>query len=88
MAGSNVPYTTETGKVDLGFQEQVNWFKTHLGINDPAGIQVTVVVDGVPYQGWLTAAQLLGNNLSSVLQLCGVVDLTDSHSLVLIVSCS
>lgn len=87
LTGSNVPFTKKTGRLDEGFTEQVAWLRTKLGIDNPEGIHITVVTNGNVYRAPLTAAQLLGHTLASVLQLSGAEDLEDSHSLVFIVRC-
>ncbi|XP_026191968.1 uncharacterized protein LOC34623096 [Cyclospora cayetanensis] len=84
MAGSNVPLTKHSQNLDMSFSDLIAWLKIHLGINDPAGIHVTVVVDGTPYRGTFTGEQLLGHSLGSLLGMIGAADLTDSHSLVFI----
>ncbi|OEH76665.1 hypothetical protein cyc_07060 [Cyclospora cayetanensis] len=84
MAGSNVPLTKHSQNLDMSFSDLIAWLKVHLGIKDPAGIHVTVVVDGTPYRGTFTGEQLLGHSLGSLLGMIGAADLTDSHSLVFI----
>ncbi|KAL8439878.1 hypothetical protein Efla_000850 [Eimeria flavescens] len=85
LTGSQVPFTMTTQRLDMSFKDQVGWLKGKLGIDNPSGINVTVVVDGVAYRSSLTCAQLLGHSLASLLQLAGAADLDDSHTVVLIV---
>ncbi|KAL8270517.1 hypothetical protein Esti_005554 [Eimeria stiedai] len=84
LTGSNNPFTAKTDRVDMGFAEQVEWLKTKMGIDQAQGILVTVMVDGLAYRSSLTAEQLLGHTLASILQLAGAADLEDSHSVIFI----
>lgn len=81
-----MPFTSKTGHLDASFGEVVTWFKDVLGIEDTQSIRITIVIDGVAYRALLSAAQLLGHTVGSLLGLGGAVDLDDSHDIVLIVS--
>ncbi|CDJ68250.1 hypothetical protein ENH_00050410 [Eimeria necatrix] len=84
MAGTSVPLTKTEERLDASFGEIVEWLKKALGLSNPETIHITVVVDGTAYRGVLSAAQLLGHTLGSILGLAGAVDLDDSHSVVFI----
>lgn len=86
-AGSSVPFTKTTDRLDTGFEDVAEWLKGKLGIADLSSIHITAVVDGIPCRGVLTAQQLLGNNVGSILQTSGAVDVEDSHAIVLLVRC-
>lgn len=87
LAGTSVPLTKTEERLDASFGEIVEWLEKALGLNNPETIHITVVVDGTAYRGVLSAAQLLGHTLGSILGLTGAVDLDDSHSIVFIVRC-
>lgn len=87
MAGTSVPLTKTEERLDASFGEIVEWLEKALGLSNPETIHITVVVDGTAYRGVLSAAQLLGHTLGSILGLAGAVDLDDSHSVVFIVRC-
>ncbi|KAL8447515.1 hypothetical protein Emed_004303 [Eimeria media] len=85
LTGSNNPFVTKASSLDVSFFEQVDWLKGKLGIDHSRGVLVTLMVDGMAYRSSLTADQILGHTVSSVLQLAGAADLEDSHSIILIV---
>ncbi|CDJ35920.1 uncharacterized protein EMH_0044390 [Eimeria mitis] len=84
ITGNAVPFTTKAEHLDAPLSEVVRWFTSTLGIEDNSSILITVVVDGVAYRAPLSAAQLLGHTIGSVLGLAGAVDLDDSHDVVFI----
>ncbi|CDJ49379.1 hypothetical protein, conserved [Eimeria brunetti] len=84
MAGAAVPFTSTAEHLDAPLSEVVRWLTSTLGIEDANSIFVTVVIDGAAYRAPLSAAQLLGHTVGSVMGLGGAVDQDDSHDLVFI----